>query len=792
MDGLDNMDDLFVGSMSDDEFDINDEDFYLPLSPTVFFPNSPISLSPVRTSKHAFVPLSPLPEENNKPCATNPTVLHPFDCAIHLYTNLATIRQRYRVVNPFVSSDRIFPSFFWKGGCYERYRRQNDTCKFHVVDSTNAAHTHEFARLHQGNIYTKRRDNSDHPLIPLLCCDTNKRSLMWMPLDIPLRAVYGGGRDGQALFADAVTPTFYRIRDHPFFLYLNFLHGVDHSDIYKELGGYYPPVLSMNGKAYCHTTAKQTCAARTPLTLTDGLNILKKLAGADLDSWTNVMTFLPFNEKCGLAQYLSTATCERVYGVKYPVKIPPPRRRSVASTFYVFSNNLLSGLEYKGRTYPHPHQAVNLLANTNVTTNLSLFLGRSEFLESSDQLQELALRTCTGSAGDPPPTGQWGLFRERLVTMRMSEIKTMGHASEARRKQPFHALWHLKTTYDLSNFCNRHNVRCVALQTIARNIQENIVPLIESVSKRMTDMCVTRVEIDGSQEQAFLAAQHTLDHNRYMQAWRDMATLTILARFEGEPSITDTAACFVKWQRHAAFCRLHQVVPEYHVPFLHTTWHINRLHAFIAVLYRYMGKQYNDLLVLVADSDCALRHDISQESAHGRSTVLNLLSYQISVSINIDMNHLFIQCMKHTYHKMDCNLPTTPYTNSHTCPVGGTCYGCDCHPLAKAETAQYVERMFASLEAYNSCYNVDLDEDDKYAMDWHFLHPTSYTDVKIQRQLHQSRKRFCRTPSINTATIPNQDQTTLTGIEPLMNGAATRFEPAPEAYVSLCYSRSAS
>jgi hypothetical protein len=356
----------------------------------------------------------------------------------------------------------------------------------------------------------------------------------------------------------------------------------------------------------------------------------------------------------------------------------------------------------------------------------------------------------------------------------MHTVISMGKALlTARTVRPFNHLWRLKTVYDLSNFCNRHSVRVAGLRAINDNIKTHVMPLIEGICRRMTDMSATRVAIDGSHEQAHLSARHEVDHNNYMQAWQDLSTLTALSVFDQEPATKQVSECYTTWQHHATLCRSHDKQPEFHVPFIYTQWHINRLHRLIAVLYRYTGKNYNDLLQLMLDNDCALRNDISNESAPGRTTMLDLLSYQISCCVDVTMKRLYGQCVKHNYQEMECSSrhPAGP-GEPHACPIGGTCYGCNCHPKAQSQTALYVERMFQHLDKYQLDFGLD------YSDSRHFP-PMSYCGSTVQHQNHNSRKRFAVRSGNTQASMANIDLNTIPGIEPLLNGSSTQHQPNP-------------
>jgi len=667
-------------------------------------------------------PVSPCSRRDD---CTRGDVLMPLQTDVYMATQL--MRYNYTAFPELISSSAMFAELSWgrmKSGyervgwwCrrkfdYQSYRLLNDTCRFYLVDNTNDSKTREFARLNVRQAggprgkYVKRDDNHDHHTIPLLCCDRFKRSLLWMPIDINCRAHIGSGCKGQPIFADFMEPAPYNIRRHPTWQYRSFLHGVDHHTIYKSMHGYYPLRLDL---ATCSDPGARArmWREREPLSLIDGFEILKKLASADPNSWSHVMAFMPFNEKCSWAQYLSSDTCERLYGVHYPTTTtrPQPKQNIRRS---VFTGAMIGGLQ--------PLSAL---------------------------MQEVA-----------------SIKRARY---------------HARTTKPFAQLWHLKTTYDLSNFCNRHNARSMALIAIATTITDNLVPAIEDICRRMTDLCVTRVQIDGSKEQAHIAARHAVDHNNYMQAWRDMSTLTALAVFDDEPPRAEVDRCFALWRCHSRICRAAGVTPQFNVPFLHTQWHIKRLHSFVAIIYRYMGKNYNDLLKVLYETDCALRDDITCEASKGRATTLDLLSNQISTSFDIDMKNLYGQCVRYNYQEMDCTTCTRKDNQPQSCPIGGNCFGCDCHPAAKKDTADHVERMFTHLDKYQSTFNIDFGSETNF-------HPTSYTSSTLQYAHHQHRKRFA---VAGTTSMVNKDLTTIPGIESLLNLDSTQFDAPPMFYTPL-------
>ena len=694
----------------------------------------------VASHEDLHMPLSPGP---TWPCAAvSPSWLADYGGSVILpsssaaYINKSTLQCDHTNVHELVSSDSMFVGLSWSrmkyqyerttsGGVvrerprrfdYQSYRLLNGMCQFYVLDSASGTNTREFAHQpviarsisqsfangrHTG-LHVKRDDNCDQHMIPPMCCDPQKRSLMWMPIDINVRPTSGIGR-GQPIFADFIEPRPYTVRMHPIWRYQSFLHGINHNDIYKPVRGYYPLRSDLAACPDKHARARML-SQREPLTVVDGFEILKKLAGVDPNSWTNVMAFLPFNEKCSWAQYLSAETCERVYGVHYPHArtLPLPIKRP---QMFSFSGNMLGGLD--------------------------------------------------------------------SLSARMQEVAVIRHMRyHARKMKPFDQLWHLKTTYDLSNFCNRHNARSRALSTISANIIDCVVPTIEEICRRLTVLGVTRVQIDGSKEQAHLAARHTVDHNNYMQAWRDLSALTSLAMFDEEPSQAEVARCFAMWGRHSALCRAHGVTPKFHVPFLHAQWHVRRLHSFVGIIYRYMGKNYNDLLKVVYDSDCALRADVTCESAKGRTTILDLLSNQISTSIDIDMKRLYGQCVRFNYQEMDCNSCSRSEDNPYACSNGGMCYGCDCHPVAKSSTADDVERMFTHLDKFQATFNLDYGSEQNFPS-------VSYTSSTLQYAHHQHRKRFAVAV---TPVMTNTDLTTIPGIESLLVGDLTQSAPTPMAY----------
>jgi hypothetical protein len=725
--------DFDLPAMSGDDSDFLDfdegdqiEDLHLP---PIFMQNGDTPIPPCNS------PVSPC----NRSAYTPDNVSMPLQTDVYMATQV--MRFNYAAVSELVSSYATFAELSWgrvknqyeRVGCpewgrrrnfdYHSYRILNDTCRFYVVDNTNDSNTREFARrvvrqagFQRGNYgkrdgnYVKRDDNHDHHMIPLLCCDRSKRSLLWMPIDINCRPHNGSGCVGQPIFADFMEPNQYNIRLHPTWQYRSFLHGIDHHTIDKPLRGYYP--LRSDLAACPDPTARaRMWREREPLSLIDGFEILKKLASADPNSWSHVMAFMPFNEKCSWAQYLSSDTCERVYGVHYPIATTRPQlkqniRRSI------FTGATIGGLQ--------------------------------------------------------------------PLSARMQEVASIKRARyHARTTKPFDQLWHLKTTYDLSNFCNRHNARSVALFAITTTINDTLVPTIEDICRRMTDLCVTRVQIDGSKEQAHIAARHAVDHNNYMQAWRDLSTLTALAMFDEEPPQAEVNRCFAMWRRHSRICRGAGVTPQFNVPFLHTQWHVKRLHSFVAILYRYMGKNFNDMLSFVYETDCALRDDITREASKGRTTTLDLLSAQISTAFDLDMKNLFGQCVRYNYQEMDCTTCTRTDNQPLSCPIGGDCFGCDCHPAAKKDTADHVERMFAHLDKYQSTFNLDYGSETNFP-------PTSYTSSTLQYAHHQHRKRFA---VAGTTSMVNKDLTTIPGIESLLNLDNTRSKAPPMFYNPLSRER---
>jgi hypothetical protein len=773
----------------EDEFACLDDD-YIPPSP----PRSPYAVPP------------PSPTPFHFPMLIVPDTYRPMSTDV--YESRYELREKYTKVLKLVSADAMFAGLSWsrlklnyqKNGAFnfQEYRTSNDTCQFYVVDSTSRYNSQDFkttwSPASSRPAYKKRQDNCDHHMIPPLCCDYKKRSLMWIPLDISLRPSFFSDVHGQPVFADYIQPQALGVRTHPIRKYRTFLHGVDHEDIYKPLRGYYPISSDMNGGTTCHIPREKLWAEREPLTATDGFDIMKKLARVDPNSWTNIMSFLPFNEKCGLAQYLSSDTCDQLYGVQFPTIKPAHHMSQRNSSRFIFTSNLVAGLYDTGRFRLNKC----VLPGHQVYAIFSLFMANCEKQEAEDHALRIALFNHTPSVkhsttveasffslervmhfGNRP----LGVFRKRLVGARMHEVASIrAMLRNARTMKPFDVLWRLKTVYDLSNFCNRHDVRRVALENIASNIQDHIVPTIESICRRMTDICVTRVECGGSQEQAHLAARHVVDHNNYMQAWQDLSTLTCLARFDGEPTQEEVRNTYAKWHLHSTHCKSNGVVPQFHVPLLHTHWHINRVHSLIQILYRYTGKNYNDLLRLVYDSDCALRHDVCTESAKGRTTVLNLLSYQISCSFDIDMKRVYKKCLKYNYQEMDCSA-STPTDGIHACPIGAMCYGCDCHPSTKLKTAQYVEHMFALLDTYQELY--DIAYDDHFPL-------ASYTASAVQYENHRSRKRFSMESTPSARFMANVDHATIQGIEPLLNGSATQFLHPPVAYDALRLNKQAS
>lgn len=689
------------------------------------------------------------------------------------FINRRLVYDNYTEVPDFMGSTHMFNGMSWAhmkhlhqgpGNTYnfDQWRRANDFNFFFVVDSTSSARQRDWQTRPvmggsaSGGVYIRRRENSDHHTIPPVCCDSRNRSLLWTAMDIPVRARKNRLFDnrGQPIFADHVASPGCSHQDHPIARYQSFLHGVLHQDIHPPLRGSYPSAHDLAG---CTTRREQETmwGQRDQLTLTDGVDILKKLACTDPNSWTAVMDFLPFNEKCGFAQYLSQSTAQRVYGVSYPASRPLRRLPAWDVTRFMFTANGL---------YHTPRIAYTRQEGSSDATKKRNRAGQdlNEWMieQGADSTVLVADETeCVDHFG----ANTWGEWRRRRAEQVKRECVAIGRTLlYARTCNPFRVLWHLKTKYDLSNFCNRHNVRCIGLATINVNLNEHLMPSIHAYARRMSNMAVTKVILDGTSSQDHLAARHAVDHQNYMQAWRDLSAMASLSTCHDEPSVDDTQTCLSNWQKHSMRFRAKGLAPQYDASLAITQWHIHRLCTLARITHRYMGKSYNDFQLLLLDGDCALRHDIMEEYAKGRTTMLNLLSAQISNAIAIDMKCLRSKCTSNNYQEMACPVAMAMAGPAHRCgEAHARCIGCDCSQDVKLDTNAAVKLMLEQLGSYR--------RDDLL-----------YTSSGVQLENHLSRKRFH--PAYPPAPTANFCEHTIIGLENLLTNDICRNEQPPLSY----------
>ena len=681
------------------------------------------------------------------------------------FTDRVFMRERYEPIPQLVTSDDMFAGSSWarlkfayekssplgRRFDYESYRGNNDTCHFYVVDTLRPNNTKDFRERHgymaKGHAvgYTKRRYNSDHHMIPLPCCDKKRRSMVWMPLDINLRARSPRSfpNHGQPVFADYIEAGYERLAQHPINMYYDSLHGKDNRFTMAPMRGYYPLAKDLKN---CLSTYDEAMmwATRDPLTLTDGFDILKKLASADPDSWANVMKFLPFNEKCGWSQYLSSSTAESVYGVAYPTpRVVLQPKPTWDCTRFMFSSSLMGGLVRCSRTFGSPLTQNQYNENRATTTRLSDWL-ITEDLESSVR-----------KSPDSPR------YRASVI-QRYAEVRAVGAQIKSdRQKRPFFHLWRLKTVYDISNFCNRHALRVETTTTICNTLHDQVTQKIFADCAHLSQLGVTKVVDDGSHGQAHLVARHAENHYSYMHSWRDLALLTGLATNEGEPTQAEQDVCFNLWHKHSMFCNTNNKQPQFSAPMLHTQWTINRIQRFSDIVYRNMGKKLNDFLALFHDQECAVAHDISWDSSCARTTTLDLLAFQISACIDIDMEKVYAHCVRFNYQEMACPVLPTDHHGNHACGNPSACIGCDCHFMAKAQTLADVNAMYKNLDAYQERNNVDYGK--------RFTRGT-FMNATTQQQNHNGRKRVHTAISRPGDVKMNVDMDTVPGLESLITG----------------------
>lgn len=760
--------DIFAFNFSDDEdsgsFDGNDtDDLFLP----GMYMNPILPLEP----RHPFTGV-PVDIPGNSDGASR-----------HLaFVDRFCMREQYKTVPPIVSSADMFNGNSWakmkfmyeknssksRRFDYEAYRRENDNCCYYVIDTQRHLNTKAFgatrAFQHQGlrdaviptHGYTKRRDNVDHHMIPLVCCDKYRRSMMWLPLDVSVRSNFPRSHParGQPVFADYMEEDDYKVADHVITQYSNFIHGVRSRFAYPPLRGYYP--LDSDLAACANSLdAVRMWEAREPLTVVDGFDIMKKLASTDPDSWTNVMAFLPFNEKCNWSQYLSSDTAESVYGVAYPSKrlviTPNPKWDC---TRFMFTSRMMGGLQACSRTFGSPLTQQQFNANRAVSALLQSWLTGNE--EEGHSFNRRIYKEA----------------KERKI-----ETETLRNMLKSNRQaKPFFHLWHLKTIYDLSNFCNRHAVRVEAMQTISHNIKDQLVKHISDRCVRLSNLGATKFVDDGSVAQAQLLARHATEHYTYMQSWRDMSQLVALTMHEDEPTYDETATCFSLWQKHASYCRKHNLQPEFKAPMLHAQWAVNRLHAFADIAHRNMGKSFNGFLSLLYDQDCCVGADVNFESSPAHTTVLDLVSMQMSNCMDADMQRIYSHCVRFNYQEMAC--PVLPIGNhgGHTCGNVEACVGCDCHHLAKTQTAVAVRTMFGHLEEYQERFGLNFRSA--------FIDGT-YTSSRVQLQNHVSRKRVHTSITPSPTPFKNVDMNTIEGLEPLLTGVYNSCAAPPMYFDSI-------
>jgi hypothetical protein len=674
-----------------------DPDLFNPLSPDPFAVDNFDHLHPM------YLPAPSLPSHAEK-----------------MFDSPFTRRNFDRVPN-LVSSTTMFQTLSWSkhreefrhttNGLhvydFSAWRKKYNTTRFFVVDSQDPLKAKELSKVFQAaknfnsidTSYKKKQMNADHHMIPLMCCDAQRSALMWLPIDIPARSAHAseGFYEGQVLFADHMEPFGYESHNHPTTTYRNYLHGFDTKAICAELCGYYPSKTEL---ARCRSKIEQVrlLSTRNPLTLADGCIILKKLAKADANSWMNVMNFLPFNEKCNWAQYLSSQTANSIYGVTY---LPPT--------------------PFTGNNQPPI----------------------------------------------PFPPRNWEELCTKQVDERYRETATISLClKNLRLRQPFQHLWHLKAQFDLSNFCSRHFIRSQGLIHICKEIQGQIIPSIETLCKRLSDMGITRVVLDGSHEQAHMAARHAVDHQNYMQAWRDLAGLCHLSMFGSEPTWEATQAYFTKFYKHASACRTRNRQPEHSVPMLHAQWSMNRNHLLMSILFRYTGKNLNDLLNTLHKGDCSLRYHFNHEDAHGRTTILNTVADQISFCVSVSMQRLHRKCVLSNYQEMACPSLSLSVSGGHACVDTQKCLGCDCPSSAKNETSDAVRNMFDHLHTYQERMNLDYSNQS-------FFPQILAASSTVQFQNHETRKRLHLSIKPVVDMRVNVDMRTLPGLEALVNGTAS-------------------
>lgn len=619
-----------------------------------------------------------------------------------------------------ISSDSMFDGAKWSRAkmdsfkhfdhsAFHQYRLKHNVCEFEIITrcktSTRLFQLASETRRNR-TPYRNRINNPDHHLIPPLCCDANNSSLCWLPLSIPLRRTVGlGVRGSQAIFADFMQPL-PTTEQHPISLYAQFLHGKNHSSVCQLLPGYYPDREFM---AECLDLDE--CAdrweQREKLNITDGFSILRKLARRDKDSWANVMAFLPFNEKCGFAQYLSYDTCDRVYGVAYPS--PSVRPSPATSQRFVFTD----GIPRLKRVTTFAPSHIDHSANYAISQRFHMWM-----LFQDASLDGLG--------------GTMGVVREQWSLARKIEIHDVKALMLARLNAPFDRIWRLKGVYDLSNFCNRHALRSRNLCMIAMNVEEHLIPTIQTYTRRMDKMCTTKVVLDGSAHQDYAHALHTKSHFEYMQAWTDLASLVHLDNNTTEPSTRDINDNFAEWRKHS----LYSTNPLYQMPSLYARWYTHRLLTINELFHRYTGNTYHNLLDMMYQDDCALRSACQHTGSHGHTTQMDLLAYQISCCVAVDHRPIQRQCEKHNYQEMECD-DTDDWS------------GCNCSETMKASTRQAV---YTPTEFDTLC--------------------TCKPFSKIQKEIHQARKR------VHTSCEPIYDggihtgATVVAGLERLLSGSA--------------------
>lgn len=741
-----------------------------------------------------MAPFAPLPEEKSPQTEWQKFLTGPGLCGLN-----------YQECDALVTSSTMFASTSWPrlrskytcvpNGAYvddaytnqvdfHAWRSANNVCAFDPIDSRCKERTglfHEYVRAvaQCGNRrpYKERTRgvNADHHMIPLVCCDRARRSMMWLPLDANVRVsrTHTWPSRGQPMFIDF--PTHPDLQNsgifsgHPFIMYQEFLHGYHHEEVRPKLKGYYPLRQDM---ANASPLSKQRMwAARESLTMTDAFCILKKLATVDADSWATVMKFLPFNEKCGWAQYLSTTTASSLYGVAYPVG--RARLGVPTMTRYIFTNNVMRSLRRMDGIPSIALQSASRAAHqANIVTShtFNAWLRRANTPYDGTLSDEKIRWTQTQI--------QWANERYKDAFLVGMKAKT------DKLTKPFFCLWHMKTVYDLSNFCNRHAVRSAALGSIQYNIQHYVVPAIRVYTHRMSDIAATKVVLDGNYDQTVLQARHLVEHGRYMQAWRDMADLTALGMCTDEPDQAEYAKAFRDWNTHAQYCRKYAHEPRYDHPSLQTQWSIRRLYTLEKILYRYMGKKFNSLLSFLSDQDCALRHVLALEASFGRVTVLNLLSYQISCVISIDFKLLYGDCVYYNYQQMACPaLEGISACDAHKCGNPRKCTGCDCPASIKYETAAKVRRMFEDLTNYQHRLDVCYD-DDEGTQGMIITHKKQRVDHLSRMRVHSAMAPTGAPDYLKPDTCYGQ---IVRGLNALVSGESTAHEAPPIQHNTLRY-----